>query len=129
MPETEGQPESTCYVSGAISGLPEEVFRLNFAVACELLRGHGIAPVNPLEVQPECDDSCNSKETFDDGSYKHTWQCYMRYDLIALLKCDMIFAQANAMQSPGAQLEIGIAQKLGMPLLSSDGKGGIEGAW
>lgn len=108
-----------CYIAGKISGLSEKEFKANFAAAEQLLSNHGIIPVNPLHVRPNCRDECGSEETFEDGSYRHTWQCYMKADIAALMECSMIFIQSNVMDSPGASLELMLAEKLGYIVLAA----------
>lgn len=105
------------YITGKISGLPEEEYKRLFAEAATLLRGHGFEPVNPLDVKPECEESCDSGLKFDDGSYQHKWQCYMKYDIIEMLKCDAIFPLDNHFDSAGARLEMEIASRVGLPLI------------
>lgn len=118
---TESSPEA--YVCGQITGLDEEEYRKNFSEACALVESHGYKAVNPLEVIPDCERGCNSALKFSNGDYQHTWQCYMKYDIIALLNCDAIFVQKNAIYSKGATLELEIARKLGLWILTSeDGK-------
>lgn len=107
------------YVSGQITGLPEDVFLQNFEEATLLLQRHGFSPVNPAEVTPGCEEKCESDKTFSNGNYQHTWQCYMKYDIMELLECDAIFAMENAVRSKGAMMEIQIAMALGMKVITS----------
>lgn len=112
------------YVCGKITGLTEDVYRENFRLACNFVNQMGYIAVNPLEVRPDCIDECESGLTFEDGSYQHDWKCYMRADIIALMRCKGIFAQPNSVQSTGALLEMQLARILGMPMLTfSDGGG------
>lgn len=105
------------YITGKISGLAEEEFKKNFADAAELLTSHGFTPVNPLDVVPGCGDSCESGLTFEDGSYQHTWQCYMKADIIEMLGCDAVFPLENYLDSRGARTEVGLAITVGMPVI------------
>src|SRR4051794_10501302 len=94
------------YITGKISGLTETEYWPIFAEAANFLKAHGFSPVNPLEVVPECKEACKSGLTFEDGKYMHTWQCYMKADIIELMKCDAIMPLPNAESSRGAQLEL-----------------------
>ena len=41
------------YISGAISGLPEDVVRERFAKYCRVVREEGFEPVSPLDLRGE----------------------------------------------------------------------------
>lgn len=110
-------PPVKVYITGKISGLPEAEYKANFAEAADLLTKHGFTPVNPLDVLPECGETCQSGLTFEDGTYQHHWECYMKADLIEMLKCDAIFALDNHFDSSGARLEMDVASKVGLPLI------------
>ena len=67
-------------------------------------------PVNPLNVGacPLADCGPN------DG---HTWQCWLKYDLLAMLECDAILLLPHWELSPGARLEFFVATQVGMKVL------------
>lgn len=115
------------YVSGPISKLSEEEYQRNFAEGCEYVQAEGYLAFNPLSVMPECNESCESGLTFGSGAYQHSWQCYMRYDLIEMLKCDAIFVlpipESDA--SSGVALELMLAEKVGMRVLEIDDSGSL----
>ncbi len=48
----------------------------------------------------------------------HSWQCYLKHDLAAMLTCDGVAAQDNHLQSRGALLEIYLAMQVAMPIRS-----------
>ena len=104
----------TVYITGKISGLPEEEFKRNFILAADFLRTQGFDPVNPLDVIPECYESCDSGLTFKDGTYQHHWQCYMKADLKVMLDCVGFFPLDNAADSRGAKVEMGVAVEVGL---------------
>jgi hypothetical protein len=110
----------TAYITGKITGLSEEEYKRLFGEAAEFLNAEGFQPVNPLEVRPECGETCDSGLTFENGAYQHHWQCYMKHDIIEMLKCDFIFPLANAKESKGAQIEIELASRVGIPMLLRD---------
>lgn len=114
-------PETKVYITGKISGLEESEYLPLFAEAAEFLKSHGFTPVNPLEVVPECADACNSGLTFEDGRYMHTWQCYMKADIKAMMDCEAILPLENAVDSRGAKLEMQLAEQVGLVLMERDG--------
>lgn len=97
------------YLSGPVSGYDLEERRRTFAwwtAWLERVRGWGV--VNPLEVRPEC-DGCALEEV---GG--HTWSCFMRWDLRAMLTCDRIVLMPGWEASPGARLEHYVAVSCGL---------------
>lgn len=119
------ETKDKCYVSGKISELSEEEFKENFRKASELVEAHGYEAVNPLEVIPGCEKLCGSLATFSDGTYQHTWACYMKYDILALLECQAIYLQPNWKESRGARVELDVARAIGLWILTDDGEGGL----
>lgn len=92
----------TIYISGKITGLPEEEARNLFKEAFNKLFEHGYKPINPMDLVHEHDLS---------------WQSYMREDLIALLKCEAIYMLKNWAGSAGAKIEHQLATDLGIKIL------------
>lgn len=118
-------PASKIYVSGQISGLGEPDFTEKFRRAAQDVADHGYIPVNPIEVIPNCQGQCESGESFSNGSYRHSWKCYMKWDIIALLESDAIIMLDNWINSRGSRLERKIAQSLGYPILCFNTDGHI----
>ena len=114
--------EIKVYITGKISGLEESEYLPLFAEAAEFLKKQGFVPVNPLEVLPECGESCESGLAFPDGRYMHTWQCYMKADIKALMDCEGIFPLENASDSNGAKIEMQLAEQVGIRLVTRMGK-------
>lgn len=111
------------YVSGKISSLTEEEYTANFAAGCSALKALNYNPVNPLKVNPCHGEDCNSNGPRKlDGTYLHAWTCYMRYDIIAMLKCDAIMMLPDWTDSKGAQLEKLVAEKCGLAVFYFDGE-------
>lgn len=119
--ETMDNSETKVYITGKISGLEEAEYLSLFAEAATFLESHGFIPVNPIEVEAECGEACNSGLIFQDGRYMHTWQCYMRYDIKALMDCQAILPLDNASDSRGAKLEMQLAEQVGLVLMKRDG--------
>ncbi|MBE8594033.1 DUF4406 domain-containing protein [Pseudomonas sp. MAFF 301449] len=90
------------YLSGPMSGLPELNFPL-FHAETARLRGLGYEVVNPAEVNP------------GGGS----WGECMRRDIVELLNCDTIALLKGWAGSDGAFLELTIASRLGMTVVSA----------
>ena len=90
----------TIYLSGPMNGYPDHNFAA-FAEAREDLRDRGLKVVCPAEA----------------GQVEGwTWEQYLRRDLILmLLDCDALVALPGWEASKGANLEIYVAQRIGMP--------------
>ena len=101
------------YISGPItlgdSATPQDIaqFKSRFSVAEFKLELQGHESVNPLKVQA-CDyGQCGATEG-------HTWQCWLRYDLVAMLECDGIYLLKRWHESKGALLEFDVAVRCGL---------------
>lgn len=103
------------YISGAISGVLYEEYSDLFGRAEAMLLKDDLDPVNPLKVQACLTEDCRDEpETLPDGRYHHTWQCYMRADIKAMLDCDSVAMLPGWESSNGATLEREVAKKCGM---------------
>ncbi|NMY04589.1 DUF4406 domain-containing protein [Pseudomonas sp. WS 5059] len=90
------------YLSGPMTGLPG----LNFAAFHAMttnLRAGGHTVTNPAELNP-------------DGG---TWNDCMRRDIAAMMDCDTVATLPGGQESKGAQLEVLIAQHLGMTVVNA----------
>lgn len=90
------------YIAGKIGFLPTEVYNANFENAERKVRELGFVPVNPVKLPHDHDKS---------------WGSYMKEDLSALLKCDVVFAQRNWTDSKGASIEVNLAIALNIPVI------------
>lgn len=91
----------TVYISGPMTGLPDlNAYEFSFAEA--RIKSAGMKPVNPHTL---CDPSWD-------------WQKCMRADVKALCDCDAIFLLQGWEKSNGAQLELHIAHRLGLIVLT-----------
>lgn len=105
------------YISGQISGLSPVDYATNFGRAEALLLSHDLKPINPLKVIACHDEDCNGDASKPDGSYLHSWQCYMKYDIQELMmECDSIAMLPNWPHSRGAALELHVARELKYPI-------------
>ena len=105
----------TVYISGPLAGSPElsrDEKMARFGRAVKIMERAGYEVLNPLDVDAGCgQDDCGSING-------HTWQCWLRYDLIAMLQeCDAIIMLPGWETSGGATLELHIAKNLGWPIL------------
>lgn len=102
------------YLSGPITsevpGFTKEGLKKMFYVYGAELEKEGHQVVNPLLVEACEDNSCG----VHDG---HSWECWLKYDLIAMLECDAIFLLPNWSKSRGARLEFSVATSVGMEVL------------
>lgn len=115
------------YVSGPISGLPEKVYADNFRRAEVALEGLDYFVLNPLRISACSGESCKSGLLFEDGQYKHTWQCYMRHDIAAFaLKADEFALLPGWENSKGSVCEMQIAEALGLPIHYLNEKGRVQ---
>lgn len=89
---------SRLYISGPMTGIPEWNFPA-FNAAADRLRGLGFDVVNPADGGAE------------EGK---PWAADLREDLRLLLDCDAVATLPGWRNSRGAQLEVHVAQALGM---------------
>lgn len=108
------------YLSGPINGRPN--FVQEFREAEEQLLAAGYEVTNPTNVNACVAFDCWSKIYGGktrypkmQGAGMHTWECYMRFDIIALCECDAICMRPGWMKSAGSNLEYAIAVGLNMP--------------
>lgn len=91
----------TVYISGPITGIPDlNRFAFSFVEGC--IRARGLTPVNPHTL---CDPSLS-------------WSQCMRADIAALCACDAILLLPGWERSNGAQLEVHVAHRLGIEVLT-----------
>jgi hypothetical protein len=99
------------YLSGPMTGLPALNFPA-FAAMTANLRADGHTVTNPAEINP------------DGGS----WNDCMRRDIAALMYCDTVATLPGWEHSKGARLEVLIAERLGMTIVSAHELISVEGS-
>lgn len=119
------------YISGPISadvpGADYEERKERFHRAEVNLRSLGYDPVNPLWVNACEDLRCGGYlDETERGRFRHTWHCYLRYDLKALVDCEMIAMLPGWFLSKGARLEFAMAEGLEMDILNLTEDGELE---
>lgn len=109
------------YISGAIgSETPDtpEDRRKRFHDMEERLAAAGHEPINPIKV-PACSPIPNGacgRPVKPEDPESHSWQCYMRYDIRALMECDAVVALHNWNISKGSVVEVNLARALDIPV-------------
>ena len=91
----------TIYIAGKVTGEPIEEVKVKFGAAQRLLIDKGFNPINPLEL-------VNDLEA--------TWEYAMKKCIAALVEVDGVYLLPCYTKSPGAKMEIEIADKLNIPV-------------
>lgn len=115
-------PSLLLYISGPISGLAPGVARSRFTGADNLLTAIGFRCLDPHSVAACTDNSCGGYDDDDlpGDTYVHSWECYLRYDLIEMLKCDGVALLDGWEESRGARLEYNTAKELAIEIHKVD---------
>lgn len=92
---------SNIYVCGKMSGL-KDFNRAAFNQAAASLRAQGLTVFNPGEIIGESD---------------WEWSDYMRTSLKGMLDCDVLYVLTGYESSVGANIEIDLANKLGLLII------------
>ena len=117
------------YISGPImarnpdrpDGLVTELLlaqrRRKFNEVAEVIRdnvdANSTLVINPLDIEA-CKDGTTSPTCEGLESGRHSWQCYLRYDLEQLVMCDEVVMLEGWEGSPGANVEKQVADFLGL---------------
>jgi hypothetical protein len=107
------------YLSGGIAGVRD--FVKHFKNHAKALEACGYEVVNPLEIGNKCNTTsiqASCWETFPATNVgaDHTWECYLRWDLVEALQCDGVAVMPGAEMSRGARREIYVAGECGLPI-------------
>lgn len=119
------------YISGPINtsipGLDREEAKARFNRCEKWIRENreGWSVVNPLKVDPCVDPDAIKCEEGLENIYTHSWECWLRYDLKAMLDCDGIVMLPHAEESLGARLEIHVARALKFVPFYADATGKV----
>lgn len=113
------------YLSGPISAPTREEVLKNLEVFTEaenfIKKNTKHRVCNPRSVAACETEDCNGSDSMhpeDPSRYMHSWGCYLKYDLIEMLKCDAIVLLPNWTTSNGARLESFVAEALSFPAYS-----------
>jgi hypothetical protein len=102
----------TVYISGPMTGM-SDLNKKAFDEAQTHLESYGAVVVNPHDVG--IDAECYPG--FDELSDGEKWEIYLRYDLAAMLMCDMVCTLDGWDDSRGALLEVNTAKAVGIPVM------------
>jgi hypothetical protein len=105
------------YLSGPITGRPKHV--QEFADYADLLILAGHEPLDPHSVSAQPHTGDCPPGVRNGAEDPHTWPCYLRTDLIAMLGCDAVFMLPGHAASVGACFERHVAERCGMPIYFS----------
>lgn len=112
------------YISGPISGC-ENLNRAEFDRLEKKLLNSGHRPINPFSLTDGHNYLISLTRDLEQAVFKaekqriekEIWNYCMLADIQALLRCGLVIVLKNWETSKGANLEICIAQKLGIPVL------------
>lgn len=91
------------YISGPMTGLPDLNFPAFHAAAAALRAQGWLDVVNPAEIN---------------AAHPGQWETCMKADIKALCDCDALVMLPGWERSTGAHLEVHIAHRLGLQILS-----------
>lgn len=103
------------YVSGPIKGMPDGN-RREFAYRTAEIEADGNTAVNPHTIDHAHEGECIGPAITDREDDPHHYGCYLRADIIELLKCDAISLLPGWAGSLGAQTELSVAKACGIPM-------------
>lgn len=107
------------YLSGPITIDPENHVR-RFAERALDVKRIGHEPLDPHDIEPFSHEGkpCppGARTGPDDP---HTWPCYLRTDIIEMLRCDALLMLKGWHLSPGANFERDTAMRCSLPIYYS----------
>lgn len=103
------------YIAGPMTGKPQWNFPAFFK-AEETLTKLGYEVVNPAHNDGKTVEEA-MESAGDPSAPKHTWNYYLKRDLPNLMGCDVVCLLPDWQTSKGANLEVTVANALGMPLM------------
>lgn len=90
----------------------------HFTNAVALLFELGRDVLNPKDVPACADKSCVLLPHEEEKGWDHSWACYLKHDLAAMLaECDTIYMLDGWQDSHGARLELSTAAACGFQIL------------
>jgi hypothetical protein len=97
------------YIAGPMSGVENFNYPV-FIAADERLRALGFGTLNPIITEAE-----------NTSGVPQPWSWYMRRAIAMLVNADSVCLLPGWVDSPGAQLEVHVAEKLGLDIRPFDG--------
>jgi len=92
------------YISGKITGVPIEEAITWFNYHSNYIGNKGHQTVNPMALPHK---------------HNQSWESFMREDIAALMGCDGICMTGHWLESRGANMEYGLAKRLGIKIFMS----------
>jgi hypothetical protein len=126
---TEKDARPSLYVSGTISSDPDLSFeeaKARFDAVRDYLEALGYRAVSPTDMEGECGRTAEEcvatqrKVMPGQGQGNHSWECYLKGDIRAMLLCDGVALLPNWERSSGAFLEVQTAKGCGMDVRPYD---------
>jgi len=102
------------YLSGPITGYPHHV--RDFTTVAMMVRLFGHEPLDPHNVPANSHIGDCPSGVRNGSTDPHTWPCYLRTDIVAMLQCDAVLMLAGHGKSAGACFERQVAERCGMPV-------------
>lgn len=113
-------PKKKVYIAGPIKGIADKNEYL-FRAAEGYFKSFGFDVVVPLDISPYEHEGLCPGNTSDAGeSNVHKAGCFMRNDIIEMLKCDFIAMLRGWEHAAGARVEFLTAQACGIEIISLD---------
>ncbi len=103
------------YLAGPMTGLPFHNFKAFFDAEDSLVRIHDWDVVNPARNRGG-DDFLTAYANHE--ADPKPWEWYLKVDLCAMLSCDAVITLPNWAYSKGAQFEVEVARRVGIPVRS-----------
>lgn len=104
--------EARLYISGPMTGIPDHNLPAFFDAA-DVLASLGYLAENPGDNDGRTLEAALGNA----GTTGRTWSDYLRIDIARLAKCDGVVVLPGWQQSKGANLEVDVATRLGMPIM------------
>ena len=104
----------TIYISGPITGM-KNGNKVSFDYLAQIIKNNGDLPINPLDLGANISDSYPD---FRNLTVREQWQIYMRFDIRELVMSDMVVVLDGWGLSEGSKIEVELAEKLGIPVVS-----------
>lgn len=96
------------YIAGKVTGEPLAQCTMKFGQAQKLIESKGYEAVNPLALIYDYKAGLNREVE---------WNEAMKICLINLLACDAVYVLKDWEKSPGAMLEVSLAEKLKIQII------------
>lgn len=106
------------YIAGPIAKFGSDLSTpyQRFEGAKALLSQAGYEGVNPMDILPECAGGPSCPGLRERSADRHARACFLKWDIIGMLKCDGVALLDDWKESSGAREEVSIADYVKMPV-------------